>query len=510
MTDDTPSRDDRDVDDEAQVTANAAGPNPNTVSSSGMRWAIAAYLGASLYDQRDIYDTFDWPRQPDAEWLYATYTRNPFAKPVVDRPAFTSWRDDPAIVDQAEDEQTDFEEDVEKAARVLDLWSYAERLDRLAGIGRYGVMVFVTSDVDSPDDLSTPLEAESLSTSGLDAVNQIKVFSEVSVDNIEWGGIGEASDGRWGKPVSYTIDFSPEAETEEGRTDPTYDVHWTRTVAVPATRLLDDDFFGRPRLEPVINTLRDIEKVLGSIAELAFRGADKGLAISYDPEKIDTTSEDFWDQNDEEMQEWHHGLKHQLETVGDVQELGGDVADASGIFEPQLAALSSATGIPKRVFEGDPAGALASAEEDTQAYFGMIKERRSEYVTPHLVRPMLEWFVDNAIISPPSEDIDRVDVEWPALRVLSEQEQAELANKRLEFLGPAVVVKEAREMHGLEPQPDWMANEVANSYLNEMQAGGAADGPGEALEAALTENRKEAAAAARTQSRMLLGAEGDD
>lgn len=491
-------------------TANSSGTP--TLSDSALRMSIASWLRASLYDDRDLYTTFDWPSVGgiDVEQYYATYTRHPFAKPVVDRPAFTTWRDDPEIIDDADGDETDFEADVRQANRELDLWSYAERLDRLAGIGRFGVLVWITSDIESPSDLEDPLDPMLLAGQGLDAVNQIKVFSEVSVDGIGWGGIEAAEDGRWGKPVHYSIDFSPEADTDSDRPDQVYDVHWTRTIAVPASRLLDDDFFGRPRLESVINTLRDIEKVLGSVAELAYRGADKGLAISYDPEKVNVTSEEFWEQNDEELQEWHHGLKHVLETVGDVHELGGQIADATGIFEPQLSALAAATGIPKRVFEGDPAGALASAKEDTQAYFGQIEERRNEYATPHIARPVLGWLVRNGIISQPTDGFGTVDVDWPALRVLSEKEQAELANERLEHLHAAVTVAEARDLHGLEPQPEWMPDEVANAYLAEMRGSGGVGGPGEALEAALSDNRKKAQAAARNAARIKIGAEADN
>lgn len=486
-----------------QVTANAN--QQQNISSAGLRQAIQAWLGASLFEGRDYYDTFDWPTDIDEEQYYATYTRNPFAKPVVDRPAFTSWRDDPIIVDDGDDEQTDFQQDVEKANRELDLWSYAERLDRLAGIGRYGVLVFVTSDVEQPDDLSAEFSPGDAPGDGLDKINQIKVFSEVSVDNIRFGDVNDAQDGRWGKPTEYSIDFSPEAETEEDKNDAVYDVHWSRTVAVPATRLLDDDFFGRPRLEPVYNVLKDIEKVLGSVAELAYRGADKGLAINYDPDKVDST---FMKDNDQDLQEWLHGLQPAFQTAGaDIQELGGQIADATGIFEPQLSALAAATGIPKRVFEGDPAGALASAEEDTQAFFGMIKERRSEYNTPHIARPIIDWVLDNDLISDPSTDGNHYGIEWEPLRVLSEMEQAELATERLESIDSAVTVKEARKMHGLEPQPEWMDDEIANSYLTDLGGGG---GPGDALEEALEENRASAQTAARNQVRMQRGQEADD
>lgn len=480
------------------------------LSLGGLRGAIAKWLGQSGYQDRDHYDTFDWPKDPSAEQFYALYTRNPFAKPVVDRPAFTSWRDTPELVDDGRDTETQFEQDLARAERQLDLWSYTERLDRLAGIGRFGVLVWITSDVDAPADLAT--ELTDTGADGLDGISQIKVFSEASVEDVEWGTIEDADAGRWGKPVAYEIDFSPEATADGDDDDTTYKVHHSRTTAAPASRLLDDDFFGRPRLEVAINALRDIEKTMGAVAEMAYRGAEKGIAIEYDPEDLNTNLDaDLMEKEEEELQDWHHTLQWFFRTSGSVRELGGNIADVRKLLDPELSALASATGIPKRVFEGDPAGALASAEEDTQAYFGMISERRTEYNTPHYVRPVLGWLVEHGVASPPATDggVFGVDATWPSLRVLSEGEKAERTQLVTEAIGEAITVGEGREMAGLPPNPD-VPGLNADMLLSEVSGGGG--GPGEALDAALSENRRKAGVSARNEARIQRGqnAEADD
>lgn len=435
MTDDTPEDDVSSNSDDAEVTANT---QEAVTASSAMRAQVAALLGDSNFQERDIYDTFDWKRRPRVKQYYALYRTHPFAGPIVDRPAFTTWRDTPTVVDKPDDE-TDFEQDVDRLFQNLNLDSTFERVDRLAGIGRYGLTVFVTTDAldedgtVNEDRLAEPIEPTQFRADGLDNVLQIKQFSEVSVDSIEWGTSEHAGDGRWGLPVRYSIDFSSEGDTDGSESERVWDVHHSRTVAVPAGRRLDHDFFAPPRLEGTFNILRDILKVLGSVAEMAYRGADKGLAVEYDPEKVNVTNDDFWEQNDDEMQEWNQGLKPLFESIGTVKELGGQIADVSNIFEPQLSALATDTGIPKRVFEGDPAGALASAEEDTQAYFGLIKERRTEYGDPLIATPHVQWFVDNGLIASPRAGT--FDWEWDALRVLSESEQAELEKMRFEALG---------------------------------------------------------------------------
>ena len=512
MSTDTPSTPDATAnsdDDDAEPTANA-----RDEFASGFRQAMAVALGASGYGDRYIYSTFDWPKDPDAEDFYALYRRNPFAAPIVDRPATTSWRDPPIINDEG-DEETEFQKAVEKANRAHDLWGYAERVDRLAGIGRFGLLVFVTADVEDSDDLAEPLpDAASIPGDGLDKVTQIKVFSEVSVDDMEMGGIDDADDGRWGLPISYDVDF--ETDDESGDDESTFTVHHSRTVAVPATRLLDDDFFGQSRLEPCVNALRDIEKVMGSVAELAFRGADKGLAINFDPEKVNT-SEEGMEMVNEELSDWHHGIQPFLKLVGadSIQTLGGEIADPSAVIDKNLSAIAANTGIPKRVFEGDPAGALAAAEEDTQAFHGSIQERREVYNAVHIARPILQWFIGVGAI--PDSAGDHIDIEWEPLRVLSEQEETDIGATKAEWLSPAITVAEAREMFGMTPQPDWMSDDVAKSYLSEMGssstggfAPGSGRGPGSALDSALAANRRDAEAAARTEARIQRGLNADD
>ena len=402
---------------------------------AALRAEIAAHLDDSGWEDRDLYETFDWKKRPTVEHFYALYRTHPFAGPIVDRPAFTTWRDAPKPADGGDA----FEGSVEQLFQALDLPSRFERVDRLAGIGRYGLTVILTTDVLDEDGnvdeqrLAEPIDPGEFRTDGLDNVLQIKQFSEVSVDDIEWGTSDHASEGRWGLPIRYVLDFQSEGDRDVSQSERTWTIHHSRTVAVPAGRRLDHDFFAPPRLEGTFNILRDMLKVLGAVAEMAYRGADKGLAISHDPTTVDVTSEQFWEQHDEEVTEWFQGLKPIFETTGDITELGGQIADVSNIFDPHLSALATNTGIPKRVFEGDPAGALASAEEDTQAYYGLIGERRTEYAGPLVATPHVQWFVDNDLISSPQGG--SFDWEWEPLRVLSETEQAELEQTRLQALG---------------------------------------------------------------------------
>ena len=436
-----------------EPTDNAAGRDVGGSggSEASMRAGLAQLLGNSIYEERDYWDVFDWQRSVTANDYLSMHFRNPFAKTVNSRPAFTTWRDDPQVYDE-EGKESAFAEDVERLNRELDIWSHAERLDRNAGIGRYGVAVMVTTDVDETDDLQTEFDPATTTADGLDVVTQIKTFNEASIENVEFGGVSEASEGRWGLPTYFDIDFGGEANSSDlGRDDAVYRVHHSRVITAPATRLLDDDFYGRPRTEPVWNILKDIEKTMGAVAEMAYRGAEKGIALEYDPEQVQFDG-DFLEDQADEMQRWQHGLQWYMRTVGNVQQLGGDIAPLQNIFEPHMTALAVGTQIPRRIFEGDPAGALAAAEEDTQAYFGMIDERRTEYVTPHYIRNgFIGWFTENDLITPPS---GQVITEWEQPRLLTPLEESQIAERVVQSLPEAITVGEARELFDLAADPD--------------------------------------------------------
>lgn len=88
----------------------------------------------------------------------------------------------------------------------------------------------------------------------------------------------------------------------------------------------------------------------------------------------------------------------------------------------------------------------------------------------------------------------------------NEREEAEIASIIVETLESGMIVREAREQFGLEGQPEWMSDDIANSTLTEL---GGTPSPGEALEMALAETEAEAAARARTQARIQTGAAAD-
>ena len=405
-------------DDTVEITANEA-------VGSGIRLGIAAALGQSFDGDRDLYDTFGWQEEPDEEDYLALYLRNPYANTVVSKPSSSTWRDAPKVKDKADEDDTEFEEAVKKADRELDIWSYSERIDHLAGIVNHGVMVLVHNDVEEKDDLSEPLDADSISGTGLDRLNQIRVYNQDTIEDIKYGEMGS---GRWQLPEKYIIDISEDVDEETESETGSFVAHHSRVIDVPAQSLLDDEILARPRLEPVFNALKDIEKILGACSELGYRGADYGLHANLDPDKVDVSG-DAAELTEEELQNYTNNLQNTIQTVGaEVNRLGGDVQDPSGLVDSLLSTVSAATGIPKRILEGNAAGDLASAQEDTKQYHTMIMERRRQYANPHIVRPLIQHLVDYGVIPEPSGDGFKID--WEPLDEPSESEEAEIQEMR--------------------------------------------------------------------------------
>jgi hypothetical protein len=406
----------------------------------GLRRSLANELGDSGHEARDWYDTFGWPnRGNNADWdadnYYALYLRNAYAYAVVAQKPKTTWKHEPEVrdrVDQEEDAQrdpTDFERAITKLDREQDLWHYCHRVDRMAGVGRHGLLVIDYADTDQPEDFQGEFTGVA-NASGLDMVNGYRVYPESMIEDIEWG---EPGSDRWGQPIEYQIDLGDDADAgTNDEEDTTLRIHHSRVVDVPARVLDDDETRARPRQEPVLNNILDIEKALGSTAELSYRAADYGLNVNLDPEKVDTSG-DALDMMEEDLQDWYHGLQPFLRTTGaEVNRLGGEVKDPTGIVDNNVRAISTQTGIPQRVLEGASLGELASAEKDEDQYLGMISERQEQYAEPYIARAIINHHLEDDVL--PDFEGEWFDFIWPDLSEMSEQEEADVMSTRSEVV----------------------------------------------------------------------------
>ncbi|GAB7010472.1 anti-CBASS protein Acb1 family protein [Halorubrum trueperi] len=399
-----------------------------------MRQTLAAILGENIHggdEDFSYYDVFEWDTNPGVDQFYTLALRNPYAFAVTFLPASTSWRDPPEIVDDAEsdddDGQTDFEAEIEEFERDLRIWNYGKRADKLAGIGQYGILVLQFDDINKPSEFENPV----VNPSGLKG---LRPFSEASVEDIKLGG---PTSDRWGKPVKYKLDLTDEEDDESDTTESegpdSIWAHHSRVIHIPSGGLLDDQIRGTPRQQPVYNNLIDIERTLGAAGQLVYRAAAWGININIDK---DFALEDNKDELREHLHRWEVGLENVLRTHGaaDVQSLGGEDIDPQPVIDPNIEAISSQPYMPPQsVLKGNETGERATTQ-DLKDWYGELGERRRTYITPTIVRALIDRLIKYSILTPPSKGPSAYSVEWTPLAEMSEKDEADIQHTRAQAL----------------------------------------------------------------------------
>ena len=188
-----------------------------------------------------------------------------------------------------------------------------------------------------------------------------------------------------------------------------------------AEGMLENDVFGIPRLQPVLNRLDDLEKVVGGGSEIFWlngRGglnlnADKDMDIR-DPEKLQEHAEDY-----------AHQLTRILKTRGvDVRTLELSIADPDKHVSVLLDLIAGTTGIPKRILIGSERGELASSQDENN-WTNRVKERRDNFCEPLMLRP----FIDRLIALGALPQVEDYQIIWPNVVTLSALSRADIAQK---------------------------------------------------------------------------------
>jgi len=208
-------------------------------------------------------------------------------------------------------------------------------------------------------------------------------------------------------------------------------VHHSRVIHVPSDVQLDDEVRGVPRQQPVYNNLIDIERTLGSAGQLAYRAAAWGININIDK---DYDLEDGGDDLREALHRWEVGLENVLRTHGaaDVQSLGGEEIDPSGVIDPNIEAISSQPYMPPQsVLKGNETGERATTQ-DLKDWYGEMGERRRTYDEPTLVRALVDTWLEHDLVADPQGD--GYDVEWTPLHETSEADEAAIQLDRAKML----------------------------------------------------------------------------
>lgn len=424
------------------VKTNAASMRANAHSILRDRLVYGAH-GTSHTGARDYYEILGYNREPDLDDYRAKFERDPMAGRIVEFPCEETWRDTPTIKDGKDKEAKDdtpFCNAWSEFAEARRVYHFCQRVDVLAGIGRFGLLHIGVAG-------SGELTSEVKRLRSLDDVIYLRPYAEESVEVYEWQT--DPNNARFGLPHIYKFIVSNMA----GATSATgfgvkqLLVHHSRCIHV-AEGLLENEVYGRPRLQRVINLLDDILKVVGGSAEATWKLMRKGFVLNIAPEAHMNTDEEA--ALEEQFDEYDHGLRRYLQTRGmQVSDLGSEVVDPSGLFDVIVTLISVATGIPKRILLGSERGELASSQ-DAANWAGRIASRQLNFAEPVILRPLIDRLIRWGAL--PKPRAGRYTCVWDALFEQSGLEKATEAKTWAEAAekaatatgGPVMTPKEYR------------------------------------------------------------------
>ncbi len=386
------------------------------LSAIVQRARYASQLGLQYGGDRDLYEALGYPLIITYADYVARYLRQDIATAIINRPVNATWRGDVLLMEADDDKETA----LEKAWKVLEdelgLKSRFIRLDKLAGIGTYGVLVLGLDDVKNKEDAAKQVV-------GKRKLMYVKPLGQDNAKIATWET--KVGNKRYGMPLLYDVTIT----SAGGDTTSEVKVHHSRIIHV-ADGLLESEIEGVPRMQPVFNRLMDLEKLVGGDAEMFWRGARPGYHAKLD--KDYQLTQQMKDDLKEQVDEFEHNLRRIFVNEGlDMNELAQQIADPKNHVDIQIQMISAVTGIPKRILTGSERGELASTQ-DRDEWMSYVQSRREEYVNPNIIRPFVDRCIAYGIL--PKASTDGYTVKWDDLFAMSEKERVEIGKGRAEAL----------------------------------------------------------------------------
>jgi len=372
---------------------------------------LATMFGQSFGGKRNLYKTLGYSETLTYDGYLNKYTRHDISKAVIDRPVKATWQGQLELVETQEAEKTEFEEAWVKLAKTFKLRSLFSRVDRLTGIGRYGVLLLGLDDVRNVAGWALPVRA------GTRTLKYIKPFGEQSAKIQAW--VDDPQNERYGMPLYYNVIVS---DVSSG-SSVTIKVHYTRVVHITDDNL-ESEVYGTPRLEAVFNRMQDIEKLVGGSAEMFWKGARPGYQAMLDKDftMTDKVKEDLLNQ----VEEYENDLKRILVNEGiDLKSLAQQISDPGPSMDVQLTCVSAVTGIPKRILSGSERGELASTQ-DSGEWKTYVQARREDFAGPSIIAPFVERMMEFGILP----QVDEYTIDWLDLFAVSEKDRVEIGKGR--------------------------------------------------------------------------------
>lgn len=412
------------------------------------RAAFAFQHGFQFGEDRDLYERLGYRRQITLYQMQARYERGDIAQRIVDCYPAATWAVPPIVrEDDRESSETKFEKQWKSLVDRLHLWSYLDRMDRVSGIGHYGILLLGVAD-------GRKLEEPIGPGKGPEHLIYLRPYSELTAGITRF--VEDENDPRFGLPLLYNLtpggDATTSVNSSRRQRGPKKLVHWSRVLHF-SDALRENDVYGLPRLLSVFNRLDDLDKVSGGSAEALWRSGYRGFHADIPPNaKLTPASKAALD---ERLKEYEHGQRRWIQTEGGVQIDAFDAsqADPTGQFKMLIALISGATGIPQRILMGSEQGRLAS-DQDRLNWSERVRERTTSIAIPFAVRALIDRLLEIGVLSKPTKGYK---ADPPDIRATTPEVEAKIVNLRSQaverFTNTSLPAHEWRPWVGLPAQP---------------------------------------------------------
>jgi hypothetical protein len=343
---------------------------------------------------------------------------------------------------------------------------HLQRIDVLSGIGHYGVILLGLDDGKEYHQPANGINQYGLPTTTRRPQHKLlylREFDETQVRIAKY--VSDKNNPRYGQPELYQLtvmDPRNEFASGIGIDHSVLDVHWSRVIHVADNRM-SSEVFGTPRMRAVFNRLCDIRKVLGSSAEMFWKGGFPGFSFETHPELGDVEMDK--ESLRKEFDAYQNGLQRFMALNGiTAKSLLPQVASPEAHYDIQIKAIAITIGVPLRVFIGSEESKLSSTQ-DALTWNKRLARRQNRYLTPLLIKPFIERLLALGVLPQP----EKLLIAWPDLNTSTNEEKARTAAQRTNALatyvggGVEAMVPPFEFMtHILDMDPD-VAEDIVNA-----------------------------------------------
>ena len=394
----------------------------------------------------DLNKECGYPDKLTAELFKNYYDREGIARRVVDLYPDECWNESPTIVETPDEGKTDFEQALHDYSKKYNLWETLHRLDRVSGIGEYGILIMGWADGKKLDEPLAGINEDG-SIDATPPVYELLYTQPIDQSQINIAQYNKDTQSpRYMYPEYYNVKYSDES-VEQVKQVPAkeFKVHWSRVLHVADNKTVSN-ILGNSRMRPCFNRLFDLRKILSGSGEMFWKGAFPGLSIEMLPKLAEGNVDVDKEALAEELTEYDTGLKRWLGLVGmSAKSLAPQVADPSKHIAAQLQAISLNIGIPMRILIGAEEAKLASSQ-DIRSWNKRVRARQTHYVGPYLIRPAIH--VLQAVGGLPL--VDSYDIRWEDLNTPTDLDKSEVGERRARALQTYLAAEAWKIIHPID------------------------------------------------------------